>query len=184
MTNLLRAWGEGDRQAFDRLVPLVYEDLRRLARALLRSERRAQTLQTTMLVHEAYLRLVGTSGSRPSDRLHFQRIAARAMRQVLVDRARSRDAQKRGSGQAPLSLDSAAQVSASADQRILAVHDALRALEALDPPLAEIVELRFFGGLTHEEAAQALGVSPATAWRQWQTARAWLYRELGAVGAP
>jgi RNA polymerase sigma factor (TIGR02999 family) len=183
LTKLLRAWGEGDRQAFDRLVPLVYEDLRRVAHVMLRAERRQATLQTTMLVNEAYLRLVGEAASRPTDRLHFQRIASRAMRQVLVDRARSRDADKRGGGSAPLSLDQAADVAAIADGRVVAVHEALQALEALDPQLAELVELRFFGGLTNDEAAAALGLSSATAWRHWQTARTWLYRQLGGVVA-
>jgi RNA polymerase sigma factor (TIGR02999 family) len=182
LTELLRAWGDGDRQAFDRLVALVYEDLRRLAHGMLRAERRHGTLQTTLLVHEAYLRLVGDAGSAATDRLHFQRIAARAMRQVLVDRARARNAEKRGGGMPALSLDEAAAVPALADERLVAVHDALQELEALDPPLAEIVELRFFGGLTHEETAAALGLSPATAWRQWRTARTWMYRRLGGPG--
>jgi RNA polymerase sigma factor (TIGR02999 family) len=186
VTRLLRAWGEGDRQAFDSLVSLVYEDLRHLAHGMLRAERRHPTLQTTLLVHEAYLRLVGEAGSQPTDRLHFQRIAARAMRQVLVDRARARNADKRGGGLPALSLDEAAAVPAVADSRVVAVHEALEALEALDPPLAEIVELRFFGGLSHEEAAAALGLSPTTAWRNWRTARTWLYRQLGDgnVGDP
>jgi RNA polymerase sigma factor (TIGR02999 family) len=183
VTKLLRAWGEGDRQAFDSLVSMVYEDLRHLAHGMLRAERRHLTLQTTMLVHEAYLRLVGEAGSQPTDRLHFQRIAARAMRQVLVDRARARNADKRGGGSPPLSLDEAAAVGAIADGRVVAVHEALEMLEALDPPLAEIVELRFFGGLTHEEAAEALGLSPATAWRQWRTARTWLHRQLSGEGS-
>jgi RNA polymerase sigma factor (TIGR02999 family) len=162
----------------------VYEDLRSLARGLLRSERQRDTVQTTMLVHEAYLRMVGDAGSRPGDRLHFQRIAARAMRQFLVDRARARDARKRGGGQKPLSIDHAAEIAAKPDQRVLDVHEALERLQALDPPLAEIVELRFFGGLTHEETAAAIGVSPATAFRQWQTARTWLYRELAVERQP
>ncbi len=182
LTELLRAWAEGDRQAFDRLVPLVYDELRQLARGMLRAERRGATLQTTVLVHEAYLRLMGTA-SRPADRLHFQRIAARAMRQVLVDRARARNADKRGGGAPALSLDEAAAIAAEPDGRVVAIHQALAELEALDPELAEIVELRFFGGLTHEESAAALGLSPATAWRHWQTARTWLYRRLDGVVA-
>jgi RNA polymerase sigma factor (TIGR02999 family) len=180
ITQLLLAWSDGDRRALDELLPLLYEELRRLARQLLRGERPGQTLQTTALVHEAYLRLVDQGRARLQDRAHFLRVAAQAMRRILVDRARARGAQKRGGRKALLPLDDALAVAGVPDERVLAVDEALEALEQLDPDLAHVVELRFFGGLTQEEIATCLGVSPATVGRDWSTAKAWLYHALSS----
>ena len=186
VTELLLAVGAGDRQAFDRLVPLVYGELHRIASQRLRSEGAAETLQTTSLVHEVYLRLVDTSRVRWQSRSHFFAVAARAMRHILVDRARQRAAQKRGGGITPLPLEAADDsaspaaawdVSSNAD-RVLAVDAALDRLRALDPRLVSIVELRFFVGLTLAEVAATLEISPAAAWREWSAAKAFLAAEL------
>jgi RNA polymerase sigma factor (TIGR02999 family) len=179
ITGLLLAWGEGDRKAFDQLVPLVYQELRRAARRELRRERPDGTIGTTALVHEAYLRLVDQTRARVESRAHFLNLAAQTMRHVLVDEARKRRAEKRGGGTPPLSLDEGYEPSVEPGGRLLDIDDALTRLEAFDPRLSRVVELRYFGGLTLEETAEAMGTSTTSAWRDWNTARAWLYDALG-----
>jgi RNA polymerase sigma factor (TIGR02999 family) len=170
---------ERDRPGADELLPAVYAELRRLAAGYMRRERPGQTLQATALVHEAYLRLAGTG--RPwTDRAHFLGIAARAMRQILVERARARGAQKRWAGLNRVSLTESLAAGANADAMLPALDEALARLERLDPEQVKIVELRYFAGLGVEEAAEALGISPATVKRRWALARAWLLRELTA----
>ena len=161
----------------DDLMPVVYNELRRLAAGYLRGERPGQTLQATALVHEAYLRLAG-AGRPWTDRNHFLGIAARSMRQILVDRARARGAQKRWGGMARVSLTDSLVSGVNDDAMLPALDEALSRLEELDPEQARIVELRYFAGLGVEEAASALGMSPATLKRRWALARAWLFREL------
>jgi len=178
ITGLLVAWGGGDREALDRLVPLVYQELRRLARRQMRRERAGDTLQTTALVNEAYLRLVDYERVRPRDRSHFLAIAAQAMRRILVERARSRRADKHGSGAQKVSLDEMADASDERAAELVALDDALQAFAAIDPRKARLVELRYFGGLTIEETAEVLGVSTPTVERDWRTARIWLHREI------
>lgn len=168
----------GDRQAADELLPVVYQELRRLAGAYLRRERPGQTLQPTALVHEAYLRLLKDKPERWQNRAHFCAIAAHAMRQILIERARARNAQKRWGGQARITLDEGVAGQAGQSIDLLALDHALERLAALDAEQARIVELRFFGGLTVEETAEALSISPATVKRHWAVARAWLAREL------
>jgi RNA polymerase sigma factor (TIGR02999 family) len=163
----------------DELTPLVYNELRRLAGAYLRRERPGQTLQATALVHEAYVRLAG-AGTPWQDKRHFVGIAARSMRQILVERARARGAQKRWAGLDRVSLTDALAVAAAQDAMMPALDEALDRLEQFDAEQARIVELRFFAGLSIEEAADALGMSPATLKRRWSLARAWLHRELTA----
>lgn len=180
ITSLLRALRDGDRSALDRLAPLVYDRLRAMARARMRRERPGHTLETTALVHEAYLELAAADGIDWRDRAHFFAVAARAMRNVLVDHAERRRAQKRGGGVAPVTLDPELPALAPAcGEEILALHAALERLRALDPRQERVVECRFFAGMTIEETAAALGVAPATVKRDWETARAWLNRELG-----
>jgi|SRR5687767_13529627 len=178
VTALLQAWSEGDRAALDRLVPLVYEELRVLARRALRGGRPGQTLQTTALVHEAYLRLVDQKRTQWQNRGHFMAIAAQAMRRVLVDHARRRAAAKRGGGDVRVTLGDVANGDAGKDVEVLAVDQALRELEKVDLQLARLVELRFFAGLSVAETAEVLQVSRATVGREWSAARAWLFREL------
>ena len=161
----------------DELTPLVYHELRRLAAAYLRRERPGQTLQATALVHEAYLRLAG-AGTPWQDKRHFVGIAARSMRQILVERARARGAQKRWAGLDRVSLTDALALAGQQDAMLPALDEALERLEHLDPQQAKIIELRYFVGLSVEEAADALGISPATLKRRWLLARAWLFREL------
>ena len=176
VTDLLLAWQGGDRTALDRLVPLVYSQLHRIAAARLRDERPGHTLQPSAIVHETYLKLVGRSHGRWESRTQFFAVASRSMREILVDYARRRAAQKRADPRESR-LDTEAMVlPRGAD--IIAVDDALEKLAALDREQARIVELRFFGGLTVEEAADALDVSAATVERKWRAARAWLHREL------
>jgi RNA polymerase sigma factor (TIGR02999 family) len=179
VTALLAEWSHGDRSALDRLLPLVYAELRRMATRRLGAERAGHTLQPTALVHEAYLRLVGQRRVDWQDRAHFFGVAAQIMRRILVDHARRRGAGKRGAGVQCVSLDDAHGVPASNEIPILALDHALERLQEIDPDLARVVELRAFGGLTIEEAAHVLEVSPSTAKREWRTARAWLTRELG-----
>jgi RNA polymerase sigma factor (TIGR02999 family) len=183
-TRLLEQAAAGDERALERLLPLVYDELRRLAARYLQRERRAQSMQATALVHEAYLRLLGDRRLAWQSRAHFFGIAARSMRQILVERARARLASKRGGSRARITLDD--RVAAAADQSVdvLALHEALERLAAVDAELARLVELRFFGGLTIEEAAEALSISPATLKRNWATARAWLRREMGDAARP
>ena len=179
MTALLTDWSRGDAGALDQLVPLVYAELRRIAARQLRGERSNHTLQPTALVNEVYMRLVDQRQVAWQDRAHFLGVAAQSMRRILVDHARRRDAGKRGDGAAAVSIDNAREIAAAGDLPLLALEDALARLEALDPGLARIVELRAFAGLTIDEAAHVLGVSPSTAKRSWRTAKAWLNRELG-----
>ena len=178
VTQLLERWGGGDRSALDELTPLVLGELRQLAAAYLRRERPGHTLQATALVNEAYLRLVGQKQGRWQGRKHFYGIAARLMRQVLVEHARRHGAEKRGGGRGAVSLGHADEVVGSPEVDVLAVHEALERLAAFDEQQARVVELRFFCGLSIEEAAEALGVGHATVEREWALARAWLRKEL------
>lgn len=177
-TVLLQAWRHGDRAAFDQLVPLVHNELRRLARRQMRGERPDHTLQATALVNEAYVRLIDLNQIEWNDRAHFVAMAARVMRRILVDWARARRYQKRGGGAPKVSLDDAVAVSNDPGRDLVALDDALKTLAALDPRKGEVVEMRFFGGLTVEETATALQISVATVMRDWQLAKVWLLREL------
>ena len=178
VTRLLKAWSGGDRDALARLLPLVYDELRRRAQAQMRQERAGHTLQPTALVHEAFLRLVDQKAIDWKDRAHFFGVAARAMREVLVDHARRRGAGKRGGGEPRLTLGGAATVATEQNFDILAFDLALERLTALDERQGRLVELRVFGGLTIEEAAKVLDCSHATVSREWRHAEAWLHREM------
>jgi RNA polymerase sigma factor (TIGR02999 family) len=179
VTKLLLEWGHGSSVARDELMPLVYEELRRLAGARLRDERADHTLQATAIVHEAYLRLVDQRRVRWRNRAHFFAIAARMIRRILVDHARRRQAGKRGGGRVRVTMDEEWAGIAERDLDLVALDEALRELAELDPELARLVEMRFFGGLTIEETAAALEISPATVKREWAAARAWLRRRIG-----
>src|SRR5262245_11893444 len=178
ITQLLIKWRNGDQTALDELTPLVYSELRRLARYYLRAERSGHTLQPSDLVHETYLRLVDEKEIDWQSRAHFFGVAALRMRHILVDRARSRRAAKRGGGEYGLTRSEADRLTDKRDVNLLALDDALRRLEALDPQKSRIVELRYFGGLTIEETAEAMKISPATVKRDWSMARAWLRSEI------
>ena len=178
ITSLLVRWREGDRTALDHLIPLVYDELRSLARHYLRQERSDHTLQSTALVHEAYLRLAGENPPQWQNRTHFFGIAARLMREILVGHARAHNAAKRGGGAFRLTLDDAMALSDQGDLDLVELDRALSELAALDEQQSRIVELRFFSGLTIEDTSEALGISPATVKRDWVTARAWLYRAM------
>jgi RNA polymerase sigma-70 factor (ECF subfamily) len=178
VTGLLRAWGEGDEQALGQLLPLVEAELRRLARAYMARERPDHTLQTTALINEAYLRLVDAGRVPWQDRAHFLGIAARLMRRVLVDHARSRGYQKRGGAAPHVPLDEVLVVSPAPDFNVLALDRALEKLAALDDRRSRVVEMRFFGGLSVEETAEVLHVSADTVKRDWRLAKLWLLREL------
>lgn len=180
VTALLLAWGAGDASAAEALLPLVYEEMRRQAGRAMRREDQAHTLQPTALVHEAYLRLVDQRRATWKNRAQFLGVSAQMMRRVLVDHARGRLADKRGGGAIPVTLANAnePQDHGASAIDVLALHDALEALERFDPDQARIVELRYFGGMTIEETAEAVGSSPATVKREWATARAWLRREM------
>jgi RNA polymerase sigma factor (TIGR02999 family) len=181
VTRILSAIEQGDPQAAEQLLPLVYEELRQLAAHKLAQEPSGQTLQATALVHEAYLRLVGVDQTLHWDsRGHFFAAAAEAMRRVLIDNARRRHSQRRGSGAQRRSLDNLEAAVQPSDDDLLAVDEALERLRQLDPPKAELVKLRYFAGLTIPEAAEALGISVTTANRYWTYARAWLHEELAA----
>jgi RNA polymerase sigma factor (TIGR02999 family) len=171
-----------DRQSLDTLLPIVYQELRRLAASYLRRERPGQTLQPTGLVHEAYLRLMKDRPDRWQNRAHFCAIAAHSMRQILIERARARGAAKRGGAQPRVTLDEALVAGGEQSFDILALDRALERLATLDAEQARLVELRFFGGLTVEETAEAMSISPATVKRHWAIARAWLARELEGDG--
>jgi RNA polymerase sigma factor (TIGR02999 family) len=179
VTGLLQAWGGGDSAALDRLVPIVYDELHRQAQRYLRRENPGHTLQTTALVHEAYLRLVDQREARWQNRAQFFGVAAQAMRRILVDHARRHQAAKRGGSAVPVTLEEGAVAAAGSGVDLVALDDALTRLAALDPQQARVVELRYFTGLGIEETAEALGISPATVKRDWAMARAWLKRELG-----
>jgi RNA polymerase sigma-70 factor (ECF subfamily) len=183
VTGLLLAWAAGDESALERLVPLVHGELRRLARREMNRERSGHTFQTTDLVNEAYLRLIDVSRVKWQDRAHFFAMSSRLMRRILVDHARARKSRKRGGGASPVALDETLIVSADRGADLVALDDALRALAEVDVRKSQVVELRFFGGLTAEETAEALGVSIDTVRRDWRLARAWLLRELaGSAG--
>jgi RNA polymerase sigma factor (TIGR02999 family) len=184
VTELLRAWGSGDPSALEELTPLVYDELHRIARYRMSREGDGHTLQTTALIHEVYLRLVDFQGVQWQDRAHFFAASAQLMRRILIDFARSRGQQKRGGGAVHLSLDEAPTLGAEPDTELLALDDALKALASLDERKSRVVELRFFGGLSVEETAEVLKISPITVMRDWSTARAWLYRELSGVSGP
>jgi RNA polymerase sigma factor (TIGR02999 family) len=178
-TRLLIAWGDGDRSALDRLLPTIYDELRKLARSQLGREQQGHTLQTTALVHEAFLRLVDARHIRWDSRAHFFGITARLMRQILVDHARTRAAAKRGGGVANVPLDEALELATRAVRGdLLTLDEALQRLESIDQRQSQIIELRFFGGLTVEEISTVLDLSPGTVKREWTLARAWLWRAL------
>jgi RNA polymerase sigma factor (TIGR02999 family) len=184
VTRILEAIVVGDPAAVERLLPLVYDELRQLAAAKLAQEAKGQTLQATALVHEAYLRLVGGADPRFETRGHFFSAAAEAMRRILIDRARSKGRQKRGGGARRLELNELDLASPPPDDDLLALDEALSKLEAEDRVKAELVKLRFFAGLTDEQAASALGISRATAARYWAFARAWLFHEITGEANP
>ena len=179
ITELLRAWSAGEQQAFARLIPLVHQELNRLARYYMARERLNHTLQTTALINEAYLRLVDLSSVTWQDRAHFFAVSAKVMRQILTDHARSRHYHKRGGGAEHVALDASLVVSPEMPPDLAALDDALKALETVDPRKSQVVELRFFGGLSVEETAEVLEVSAETVKRDWRLAKVWLLREMG-----
>jgi RNA polymerase sigma-70 factor (ECF subfamily) len=183
VTTLLRAWSHGDGTALERLTPLVYDELRRLARSHIRRERAGHSLAPTALVNEAYLRLVDASDIEWQDRAHFLSVSSRIMRRVLIDAARKRTAHKRGDAAHRAGGDVDRIPAAGSDRAaaLCALDDALEALTRLDPRRAQVIELKFFGGLSVDETADVLGVSPQTVMRDWKLARAWLMRELRAI---
>ena len=178
VTQMLRAWSDGDRRALDELIPIVYEELRRQAARYLRRERPDHTLQTTALVHEAYVRLVDQRDVRWQNRAHFFGVAAQLMRRILVDHARKDHALKRGGPAAHLPLEEAAAVAGGPDMNLVALDEALTKLAVMDERKVRVVELKYFGGLTAKEAAEVLGVSKATVRHDWGLAKAWLRREI------
>jgi RNA polymerase sigma factor (TIGR02999 family) len=182
VTALLQEWSNGGKLAMEKLAPIVYGDLRLLARHYMRAERGNITLQTTALVNEAYLRLVDCDRMRFKDRAHFFAISAQFMRRILVDHARRRNL-KRGAGMQRISLDEVATIGPESDAGLVRLDDALGALARFDPRKAQIIELRFFGGLSVEETAEVLNISAITVMRDWSTARAWLYRELSRASS-
>jgi RNA polymerase sigma-70 factor, ECF subfamily len=177
VTQLLLDWSKGDQKALDQLIPIVHAELHNLARHYMRGERRGHTLQTSALVNEAYLRLVDQNVTW-QNRAHFFGVAAQLMRRVLVEYARNKNRFKRGGGQQKVSLSVVVETAQAEEADLIALDDALRSLAEIDPRQCRIVELRYFGGLTIEETAEALGVSGATVEREWRLARAWLLREL------
>jgi len=184
VTQLLLAWRSGDEAALAQLIPLVYDQLRAAAHRYLKRERAGHTLQTTALVNEVYLRLVDAQRVPWQNRAHFFAIAAQLMRQILVEFARRRQKLKRGGGAQAVSLDEALTIAPGRSAELIALDDALRALEKLNARQSKIVELRFFGGLTEDETAEALGVAPRTVRNDWSVAKVWLLRELDRTRAP
>ena len=184
VTELLQAWSRGDQGAFDKLAPIVYTELRRLARHYMARERPDHTLQPTALVHEAYMRLADFRNLHWKNRIHFFAISAQVMRRVLVDFARARDRRKRGGTPQRLSLEECANLGAQQDAALLALDDALNALASEDARKCQVVEMKFFGGLTTDEIAQSLDVSPDTVLRDWKLAKLWLLREMGPKETP
>jgi RNA polymerase sigma-70 factor (ECF subfamily) len=178
VTQLLIAWSHGDQEALEKLIPLVYGELRRLARQYMKREPAGHTLQTTALIHEAYLRLIEQKGVKWQNRAHFFAISAQLMRRILVSMARARQAHKRGGAARQVSLDEALVISEGRAAELVALDEALTELAALDPRRGRVVELRYFGGLSVEETAEVLQVSPDTVMREWKRAKAWLYAEL------
>jgi RNA polymerase sigma-70 factor (ECF subfamily) len=183
VTRLLLAWGQGEERALEKLMPLVYGELRRVAHRYMKGERPEHTLQTTALVHEAYLRLVDSKKVRWQNRAHFFALSAQLMRRILVDFARSRRSLKRGAAAQRVTLDEALMVSPEQGQDLVELDEALKALAVMDSRKGQVVELRFFGGLTVEETAEVLKVSAGTVLLEWNKARAWLMRELNREGA-
>jgi RNA polymerase sigma-70 factor, ECF subfamily len=177
-TLLLRAWADGDREALNKLTPRVYGELRRIAGHFMKQERPGRTIQTTALVHEAFLKLIDVSNVEWRHRAHFFAVSAQIMRRILLDKARRRTAAKRGGAAARLSLDGAADVGIVRAAEIVRLDDALNALALMDPRKAQVIEYRFFGGLSVEETAEVLDVSQDTVLRDWRLARAWLLKEL------
>ena len=175
---LLVDWGNGNQAALNQLMPLVYTELRQLAHSYMRRERLGHTMQTTALIHEAYLRLVNQAQVRWENQAHFFGIAARLMRQILIEHARSHTRAKRGGGAGTIALDKVAIVSQARATELLALDDALERLAAIDPRKSRVVELRFFGGLSTNEAAEVLHIAPNTVLRDWRLAKAWLHREI------
>jgi RNA polymerase sigma factor (TIGR02999 family) len=180
ITRLLKAWGGGDPAALEQLVPLVYRELRRLARRRMRAENPGGTLQTTALVNEAYIRLVGVTNMAWQDRAHFFAVSAQIMRRILVDAARSRVSARRGGAAPRLNLDEDMDASPQRARELIALDDSLNALAQMDSRKARVIELRFFGGLSVEETAEVLKISPQSVMRDWKLAKAWLSREMGA----
>lgn len=178
VTQLLVDWGKGDKQALDGLMPLVYDELHRIASRYLRRERQGHTLQTTALINEAYMRLVDQNRVSWQSRAHFFGVAAQMMRRILVDHARSHLYAKRGGGAQKLTLDEAIATPQERDLDLVALDDALTTLAEIDPQQGRIIELRYFGGLTIGETAEVLSISPATVKRDWNMAKAWLYGEI------
>src|SRR5215510_8788267 len=178
ITGLLHNWGNGDGSALDQLIPLVYEELRRMAHQYMRRERPGNTLQTSALINEAYIRLVDYKRMHWRDRAHFFAVAAQAMRRILIERARSRRRDKRGGAAQRVSLDEAADLVAERAAGLIALDAALTQLSAIAPRKGQVVELRYFGGLNIDEAAEVLGVSSPTVQREWRAAKAWLYRAI------
>jgi RNA polymerase sigma-70 factor, ECF subfamily len=183
VTGLLQAWSGGDESALDKLTPLIYGELRRLARGYIGRERKDHTLQATALVNEAFLRMIGPAKVEWQNRAHFFAVSAQLMRRILVDFARSRGYQKRGGGAPQVSLDEALMISPGRSADLVALDDALSALAKVDPRKARVVELRFFGGLTADETAAVLNVSADTVLRDWSLSKVWLLRELKRGGS-
>ncbi|MEK6282455.1 MAG: sigma-70 family RNA polymerase sigma factor [Acidobacteriota bacterium] len=178
VTRLLADWGRGDKTALDKLFPLVHAELRRIARRQMSQERAGHTLQATALVNEAYLKLAGQEGFEWHDRAHFYAVCAQVMRHILIDHARGHARDKRGGGAIQVSLNEVAVMPAEQAGDFVALDEALRALEAIDPQKGRLVELRYFGGLSIEETAEVLKISPRTVRREWRRAKAWLYRMI------
>ena len=178
VTQLLADWGKGDRSALDKLFPLVQSELRRIAQRQMSQERPGHTLQATALVNEAYLKLAGQQGFDWHNRAHFFAVCAQVMRHILIDHARAHARDKRGGGAIQVSLNEALLVAEDQAAHFIALDDALRVLEGLDSQKGKIIELRYFGGLSIEEAAEVLNISPRTVRREWQRAKAWLYRMM------
>jgi RNA polymerase sigma factor (TIGR02999 family) len=178
VTQLLRAWSEGDKAALDRLYELVYDELHRLAHRYMSRENPGHTMQTTALVNEAYLRLANVEDLKWQDRAHFFAVSANVMRRILIDGARARRAERRGGDELPIALDDAPEIAQKSDPDLIALDDALHELAKVNERQSKVVELRYFGGLSVEEAAEVLKVSPDTVMRDWRFAKAWLKREL------
>ena len=182
VTQLLEQWNHGDREALDKLMPLIYEELRKMAKRYMSGQNPGHTLQTTALIHEAYLRMVKQKEKHFENRAHFFGVAAQAMRHILVDYARARQTARRGGGARPISLEEAALVTQERAAELVAFDDALKELEKLSKRQSRVVELRYFGGLSVEETATVLEVSSDTVMRDWSMAKTWLHRALSPAG--
>jgi len=184
ITGMLLAWTKGDKEALTKLAPLVYEELHRMAKGYMRRERPGQTLQTTALVHEAYLRLVDATQVQWKDRVHFFAVSAQMMRRILVDMARARGSAKRGGHALRLNLDEVPEISSERARELVALDESLNILAEMDPRKAQVIELRFFGGLSVEETAEVLNISPQSVMRDWRLAKAFLMREMSNPSGP